>query len=551
MKPRCDKPWLGIYGDRLPEVVTSRFNNALEMFTAALSRSPNAPLIHYFHSTLTVSQVDELSNALALAMQDAGVTKGDRVAVYLQNVPQYVLTLLAAWKLGAILVSVNPMYKKSELTHLLKDSRACLLVTLQSLYWEVARQVIPDTDVRAIITTSELDFLNGTEVPCLLQGADRRMAPDTIDLCKCISQYAGRCPEPVQLSQQDIALLTYTSGTTGPAKGAMVSHGNVVFNAEALRIWADLGQSDVILGMAPLFHATGLIVHIVLSLVAPTPLVLFYRFDAETVAQMIEHYHATYTAGAITAFNALLNTPVVKDYRLSTLQKIHSGGAPIPASIVNEFKDRFNLTIYPAYGMTEATATVTLGPFGVTVPADPKTGSLSVGIPISNVKVQIIDEEGNNLPSGEVGEIVIRSPGVIEGYWQKPMDTEKMFLNRQLKTGDVGYMDQDGWLYIVDRIKDLIIASGYKVWPREVEDVLYQHVAIREAAVIGAPDQYRGETVVAFVSVKPNAKTTEAELIDHCGQHLAAYKRPSKITILDDLPKSASGKVLRRVLRQE
>lgn len=542
-----DKPWLAEYST-LPHSISTKITSALQLFESSCERKPDQALIHYFHSTLTVKQVDDISNSLAAYFSEIGVQRGDRVAVYLQNMPQFIITLLASWKLGAVMVSINPMYRQSEVTHILQDAGAKVLISLQSLYQNVVQYSLADTSVAYIITTSELDFLN-EDVPALLRGSERLSVSDTEDFVQIIESHKNARPEPVKLSGDDLALLTYTSGTTGPAKGAMVSHSNIVFNSELLQRWIEPGENGTILAIAPLFHATGLIACITTSFVGPSALILFYRFDVLTAAELIEYHKANYTAGAITAFSAILNTADVLKFDLSSLTKVHSGGAPISTTIVEDYEKKFGVRIYPAYGMTETTATAVLAPFGREIPVDENTGALSVGVPVSDVDIRIIDEQGRTLPIGETGEVAIRSPGIVQGYWQNEEETANAIVDGELKTGDVGFMDEGGWLYLIDRKKDMIIASGYKVWPREVEDTLYQYSAVREVAVIGVADEYRGESVKAFVSLKPNTTANEEELIGFCRDKLAAYKRPTAIEIMDELPKSSSGKILRRELR--
>lgn len=543
-----DKPWLKVYGDKLPAMVQPGHSNALAMFKASVEREPERALVHYFDSTLTVKEVDQISDALAVALSTHGVERGDRVAVYMQNVPQFVLTLIAAWKLGAILVPLNPMLKPRELKHILRDSGAVALVCLASLYRDVAEGVLPETEVKFVITTSELDFLEET-IPTILQKVSRERCAGVDDFLDVVDMYEGKKPTPIALAADDLAFLTYTSGTTGVPKAAMNTHSNVVAMSYMLQEWIDLDDKDVIMAIAPLFHITGLIVNITTSLVMPTPLVLFYRFDPVTAAQLIERYRVTYTAGAITAFIALMNTPEVEAYDLSSLTKIHSGGAPNPPAAIEKFEEKFDAYLHSAYGLTEATAPTHYVPFGMRAPIDPESGALSIGVPVCGVTARVIDEAGNDLPAGQVGEIAVTSPGVVAGYWKRQEDTIAAIDKGELRTGDVGFMDANGWFYLVDRKKDVIIASGFKVWPREVEDVLYQHPAVREAAVIGVPDDYRGETVKAYVSLIKDQSVTPEGLLAHCRQLLSAYKRPHFIAIVDELPKNASGKILRRTLR--
>jgi long-chain acyl-CoA synthetase len=311
-----------------------------------------------------------------------------------------------------------------------------------------------------------------------------------------------------------------------------------------------IGRDDVILGIAPLFHVTGLIAHLALGLLVPAPIILSHRFDAAETWQLVERHRATFAIAAITAFNALANEPSREGRDLSSLTKVYSGGAPIAPAFADRFEQTTGMVIRSAYGLTETTSPTHLTPLGRRTPVDADSGAYAAGIPVFDTDTRIVDERGEQLPPGEVGEVLIRGPQVVPGYWRNPEETEHALGGGELRTGDVGKMDADGWLYIVDRRKDLIIASGYKVWPREVEDVLASHPDVREAAVVGVPDSYRGESVSAFVSPVPGATPTPAELIEYCRERLAAYKRPAQVTVLDELPKTASGKILRRELRR-
>lgn len=543
-------PWLAQYDQDLPRDIEYEHPSALDMFRASVEAHPDAPLLHYLDVTLTVADVDRMSDALAVALLDKGLPRGGRVAVYMQNVPQYLITMIAAWKAGGIMVSINPMYRHREVAHILNDSGATAVVCLESLYEEVVAEVRQERPIDLVITTSELDFVEAPDAFGVLQDSKRRSLAGTEDFLNLLDRYQGQSAEPVELHLDDVAFLTYTSGTTGPAKGAMNTHENVVFTAQAYRDWIKLGRDDVILGIAPLFHITGLIGHMSLAMLGPIPLVLAYRFDADTMLEMIQRWRGTFTIGAITAFTALMNAPTVDRWDVSSMKKVYTGGQPVPAATVDAFEQKFGLYIRQAYGLTETTSPTHFVPLDKRSPADPASGCLSVGVPIFNTRARVIDDEGRELPAGEVGEIALAGPQVVPGYWQNPAETANAFVDGWFRTGDVGLMDSDGWFYVVDRKKDQINASGYKVWPREVEDVLYEHPAVREAAVVGVPDQYRGETVKAFVSLRPGESTTVEELKAHSRDRLAAYKVPREIEFIDELPKTASGKILRRELRQ-
>jgi long-chain acyl-CoA synthetase len=551
MTTHTDRPWLALYDDGTPAEIEREYESALDMFAASVRRAGERTAIRYFDSPLTWAELDRMSDALAVGLSRLGVRPGDRVGVYLQNVPQFVIAMVATWKAGAIMVSVNPMYRARELEEILEDSGATVLVALDSLYGEVAADVVPRTAVQAVVTTSPLDLLAEDEtagVP-LLAGVERVRHEATHDLLELVREHDGERPAAVDLGPDDVAFLTYTSGTTGPSKGAMNTHGNVVFNAQSYRDWMRLDENDSVFGAAPLFHITGLIGHVAVAMLVPMPLLLFYRFDPGVALDIAERHRPTFTIAAITAFIAMLNHQSAADRDISSLVKLYSGGAPIPAAAVEAFERTFGLYIRNGYGLTETTSPSHVVPLGRRAPVDESSGALSVGVPLFNTVVRILDEDGQELPPGEIGEFVTSGPQVVPGYWEKPEETENALPGGALRTGDVGFMDADGWFYLVDRKKDQINASGYKVWPREVEDVLYGHPAVREAAVVGVPDEYRGETVKAFVSLKDGESADPDELIAFCRERMAAYKYPRQVEILAEIPKTATGKILRRELR--
>ena len=543
-----ERPWLARYDAGQPSDIEVEFASALAMFSACAQRDPEAPIIRYFDGVLTRRELDELSGAFAAALAEAGFSAGERVALFLQNVPQFIIAMLGTWKAGGIAVAVNPMNKDRELDLILRDSGAVVLVCLEDLYSGVARQVIGGTDVRLVITTSALDHQSGGDER-ILGGIKRLSCDDTQDLTELTRRFRGRQPPALAPAPDDVAFLTYTSGTTGPPKGAMTTHRNVVFNAQTYRDWIGIGPDDVILGVAPLFHITGSIGHVALSLLTGAPLILMYRLDPAVALETIRDAKVTFTVGSITVFIALMNAPNASREALATLTKIYSGGAPIPPSTITAFQDTFGQYIHNIYGLTETTSPSHAVPLGGTAPVDEASGALSVGVPVYSTIVRIVGDDGQDLPAGEIGELVTEGPQVVPGYWHKPEETAKALPGGALHTGDVGYMDRDGWFYIVDRKKDQINVSGYKVWPREVEDVLYEHEAVREAAVIGVPDSYRGETVKAYVSLKAGRTATPEELMAHCRQKLAAYKYPRQLEILSEIPKTVTGKILRRELR--
>jgi long-chain acyl-CoA synthetase len=547
MSIAATRPWLAAYASGVPADLPAPTASAIDQFRTTARRTPSAPAIHYFKTTLSFGDLDALSSSLALALSRMDVQHTDRIALYVQNVPQFWIAQLAAWKIGAIVVPLNPMFKAQELEYHLRDSGAVALITHETLYAEIAREVVRGFPGLRVITTSELEFL--AETPPLLATIERCRPPETWDLLELCARYQDAADPAVAVTPDDIAYLTYTSGTTGRPKGAMNTHANVAYNAEVYRIWMDLNPHDVIVGAAPLFHITGAIAHLAAAALVGAPVILGYRFEAGEVLRLIERWRGSFLMASITVYNALMHHPTLAERDLRSLTKCYSGGAPIAPALVERFERNTGAYIHNLYGLTETTSPSHAVPFGARAPVDEASGALSVGLPIPGAVVKIVDEQGQEVPPGTVGELWTSGPMVVPGYWQKPEESQRGMGEGWLRTGDIGWMDAAGWFFIVDRKKDMIIASGFKVWPREVEDMLYQHPAVREAAVIGIPDEYRGETVKAYVSLKDGQQASESELIAFCRERLAAYKYPRMLEILPELPKTASGKLLRRQLR--
>jgi long-chain acyl-CoA synthetase len=549
MDNQARRPWLSLYRGVRPELKPA-CETALDMFRATLERNGGAPLVHYFERSLSAAECDSMSDALAVGLQQRGVEAGDRVAVYLQNVPQVVIAVLAIWKCGAVVVPCNPMLRERELGKILRSSGCLAMICQEDLYADVGRAALPVTAVRHTITTSPLEFLeSGKPLPAMLAGVRRNAQADAADMLEIIARHAGQRPRAVELTGDDVAFMVHTSGTTGDAKGAMNTHRNVVFATSVYEAWIGLTSEDVILGLAPLFHVTGLIGHVTLAMLTGSPLVLFYRFDANEACRLAARHRATFTVSAITAYIALLNSDVLMKYDLRALTKLYTGGAPTPASVLEDWHGRTGVRIQPMYGLTEATSPTHMTPHGAVPPIDPHTGAMSIGVPVCNTYVKVVTDAGQEAGPREIGEFVIAGPQIVPGYWQKPEETAKALTAAGLKTGDVGFMDENGWFYLVDRSKDMIIASGFKVWPREVEEVLYQHPAVREAAVVGIPDAYRGETIKAVISLKQGHNVTPDEIRAFARERMAAYKYPRVVEIMEDLPKTTSGKILRRLLQ--
>lgn len=525
---------------RVPDART-----ALDIFRSVAS---SAPAVFYFDVTLTYGDVDLLSSRLATHLRTKGLVAGDRVAIILQNTPQFVIAAVAAWKAGAVVVSLNPMYRTSELRRLFADCSP-KAVLCQDDQWENVRAAAGKVDPALLLWSSgrESQTRNDARVmPAFGVG------PLQNSLAAVLAREAATDAELFAvLAPDDVAVLLYTSGTTGVPKGAMLTHGNLVANALTCRDHFELIGSSRIFGVAPLFHVTGFEIQLVAAFAAGAAQVLTYRFHPQVALDAFLEHRPTFVIGAITAFIALMNQPEATSPHFASFVHIYSGGAPIAPAVVQAFAERFGRSIRSSYGMTELTAPSHLAPNEGTIPVDPASGALSIGRPTPGTNVIVVDDARRPLKPGEHGELVVRGPQVMSGYWCKPEETAEVLVGGWMHTGDVGFVDESGWFYLVDRKKDMISASGFKVWPREVEDTLYAFPGVREAAVVGAPDPYRGETVIAFVSALPGAALDAAALSRFCRERLAAYKCPVEINVVADLPKTATGKITRNKLRDD
>lgn len=540
------KPWLGL----LSEVQRADIHPAagvVAAFRASAGRAPDRTALAYFDGRLSYRETDQLSDSVAGHLAARGLERGDRVAIMLQNSPHFVLALLGAWKAGAIVVPLNPMYKSAEVGHVLHDAEVTALICSDRAWEGYLRDTAAASPVRIAVTAGE-HGLQTRDDPRVL-GSEKLPEPADTDDLLAVARRGLPAPAERDPGTDDVALISYTSGTSGKPKGAMNAHRNIMVNAERQRTGQGIAEGACYFALAPLFHITGMVCELAACFANAGTLALAYRFESGVVLDAFAEHRPAYTVGPSTAFMALAAHPDVTPEHFSSFQQISSGGAPLPPALVEKFRAGFGPYIRNGYGLTECTAPCASVPPQLEAPVDPASGTLSVGVPGPDTVVRIIDDNGDDLPFGEQGEIAVRGPQVVAGYWRLPTATADAFPDGELRTGDIGFMDTDGWLYVVDRKKDMINASGFKVWPREVEDVLYTHPQVLEAAVVGIPDPYRGESVKAYVSLRPGATATPEELAGYCEERLAAYKYPRVVDILPELPKTTSGKILRRELR--
>ncbi|WP_213572678.1 AMP-binding protein [Rhodococcus sp. USK13] len=543
-----DRPWMDRYEERVRRVGDIPARTALEMFESAVVTAGDGPAVRYLGGTLGYREVDQLTDGIAAYLLENGFQRGDRLAIYLQNIPQFVLALIGTWKAGGVVVPLNPMYR-DELAHILADAGVTAIVGSESAWADRVGSRASEAGVRIALTSSELDIQTSNDER-LFRTVTRARSENVPDLLEVARVRAGATVPDPGLTPEDIALVSYTSGTSGVPKGATNTHRNLTVNSTILRLYEDKPAGAPIFALAPLFHITGMVCQLLTAIDLASPLILVYRFEPGVVLDALERERPIFMVGPSTAYMALMAHPDFSGERFASLEAVMSGGAPLPPAIVERFRELTGKYIRNGYGLTETSAPCVVVPPDLEAPVDPASGTLAIGLPLPSAVVRIIGEDGKDLEPLEVGEIAVDGPMVVPAYWNKPDATAQSLPGGRLLTGDVGFMDAEGWVYVVDRKKDMINASGFKVWPREVEDVLYQHPAVREAAVVGEPDSYRGETVAAFVSLRPGTTVETADLVEYCRERLATYKAPRRVEIVDELPKTASGKILRREMRR-
>jgi long-chain acyl-CoA synthetase len=522
-----EKPWLKHVSDGNPTDIHIPEISLNQLFQQSVEKYQDHTAVTFYGRTYTYGELDEAIKKIASGLCKLGAEKGDKIAIMLPNCPEYPISYYAALSLGTTIVQINPMFKSSELLHVLKDSKAKFLFVMDDLL-SVVQGIVEETFVSEIITVS---FKNSCRFQRLLTESGEHVPHLKID------------------PKEDVAVLQYTGGTTGRSKGAMLTHYNLVANtlqcAATSLIKTRLGEERV-LTISPLFHVYGMTSAMNLTFYTGGNLILVPKFQVEQVVKLIEEVKPTSFPGVPTMYIALLNYYKTYPFDLSCLTTCTSGSAPLPVDVINRFNDISGTSVAEGYGLSEASPVTHRNP----VAGLQKRGSIGIPLPNTDAKIVDIATGIKDLPSGEVGELVIKGPQIMKGYWNMQEETARTIRDGWLFTGDLAIMDADGFFYIVGRKKEMILASGYNVYPIEVEDILYSHPSVLEAAVIGIPDQYRGETVKAFVVLKENEALSVDELIEFCRNRLAAYKVPRSIAFVEELPKTAVGKILKRKLRE-
>jgi len=541
------RPWLNHYNFWVPPHMNYPRRPLHEILRVTAAEVPDRPATAFFGKHLTYREVKELSDKFATALSRLGIKQGDRVGIMLPNCPQYLIATFALFRLGATVVNVNPIYTPREVLVVAFDSEMCALITL-NLLTPVVLGNLDQTAIKHVIVSS-LEEYSAAATPCPEVDGTLRM----VDLIASVDQ--PDLPSVTIDTDEDVAVLQYTGGTTGVPKGAMLTHANIFANVIQTEVWGHRytrrGEDRYLL-VIPFFHIYGFTVGMVEGVWRGVQQILIPKYDVELVLGAIRDYEPTYFPAVPTIYISLLNHPKAREYGIDRVRHFNSGSAPLPLEVIDQFERITGGTLNEGYGLSEASpvthSTPTLG--------KRKTGS--IGLPLSDTDIKIVDLELGlrEVPIGEEGELCIAGPQVMKGYLNKPGETSIALRKDEsgktwLYTGDVARMDEDGYTYIVQRKKDLILVSGFNVYPSEVEGVLFTHEAVMEAAVIGVPDSYRGEHVKAFVVLKPGAEATVSDLIAHCETGLAEFKVPREIVFRESLPKTAVGKVLHRVLREE
>jgi long-chain acyl-CoA synthetase len=544
--PYAARPWLAHYDYWVRPHMNYPRRPLHEILRITAAEVPDKIATAFQGAHLTFAQIKEQSDKFATALRRLGIEQGDRVGIMLPNCPQYLIAAFAILRLGATVVNVNPLYTPREVSVVAKDSGMRLILTL-NLLAPVSLAIKDQTDIENIIVTSLAEYSSeATETP-IVKGA-LRMA----DLINDVD--APELPT-VDIDSEDVAVLQYTGGTTGTPKGAMLTHYNIFANVVQAESWRQSGGrrgEDSYLLVIPFFHIYGFTCGMMEGVWRGVEQILIPKYDVEALLKAIRDYVPTYFPAVPTIYISLLNHPQAKEYGIDKIRVFNSGSAPLPVEVIEQFERLTGGTLNEGYGLSEASpvthSTATL--------ARRKPGSIGLPFPDTDIKIVDIETGKTEMPVGDAGELCICAPQVMKGYWKRPDETANALRTDEsgktwLYTGDVARMDADGYTYIVQRKKDMILVSGFNVYPSEVEGVLHTHPAVMEVAVIGIPDAYRGEAVKACVVLKPDAVAGEKELIEHCKKDLTDYKIPKKIEIRESLPKTAVGKILHRVLREE
>jgi long-chain acyl-CoA synthetase len=543
--PYAARPWLKHYDYWIRPHMTYPTRPLYEILSTTAVEMPDGHATQFLGAALTFGDIKQRTDRLAKALLRLGIAKGDRVGIMLPNCPQYIISAFAILRLGGIVVNINPIYTARELENVAKDSGIRILITLDKLT-PLALEIRGRSAIEHVIVTSLAEYSAEAAAPANID--------DTLALGELLAVEDASDLPLVRIDPDDLAVLQYTGGTTGTPKGAMLTHGNIFANVAQTETWHyrqyDRGEGRYLV-VIPYFHIYAFTVAMMCGVWVGGLQIIIPKYDVEQVLTAIRDFRPTYFPAVPTVFVSLLSHPRIKEYGLDRVRSFNSGGAPCPVEVMEEFETRIGRPLNQGYGLSETS------PVTHSTPQLAKRKYSSIGLPMPDTDMKIVDVETGTreMPLGESGELCICGPQVMKGYWNRPDETATALRRHDdgriwFHTGDVATMDEDGYTYIVQRKKDMIIVDGFNVYPSEVEGVLYTHAAVRMAAVIGIPDSYHGEVVKACI-VPKDPDVSVDDLKTYCKTHLAAYKVPTEIELRDSLPQSAVGKILYRVLRDE
>jgi long-chain acyl-CoA synthetase len=549
-----EKVWLNSYEAGVPQSIDYPSRSLFELFSKSAETYQGLPAVHFMGRELTYSELKKEVEGLACALAGLGIKKGDRVAIHLPNSTQFPITFYAILALGAIVVPCNPLYVAREMEYQLNNSEAETIITL-SRFYNMIKEIQPKTGIKNIIVTNIKDYFPGV-LKTLYTIVREKKEGDRVSLAKedhlftdLIKNNRGKKLPEVEVSPEDRAVFLYTGGTTGVSKGAVLQHRNLVANSFQVKSWCTDFQDgkEIILGVLPFFHSYGLSTILNLGLLNGAKLVLLPRFVLEDVLKTIDKQKPTLFPGVPTIYVAINNAADLKKYDISSIRICISGAAPLPVEVQQQFEKNTGGRLVEGYGLSETSPVTHANP----VYGNRKTGSIGLPMPDTEFKIVDVETGEKELALGEVGELCLRGPQVMEGYLNMPEENAQSIRDGWFYTGDIARADEDGYTYIVDRKKDMVIAGGFNIYPRDIEEVLYAHPKVMEAAVAGINDPYRGETIKAYIVLKEGETMTEEEVTEHCKANLATYKVPKLVEFRTELPKTMIGKVLRRMLREE
>jgi len=540
-----EKPWSKNWPKGVPQSIDYPNISIYDMLKRSTDKAPNSTAIIFRNNQIIYEKLDDTVSRFGAALQELGIRKGDRIALYLPNTPQFVIAYFGALQVGAVVVACSPLYRDKELARIINDSDSRVLVYLDQLEPYV-KSIQQSTKLDHFIITS----LNEFEVEDTVETKIKPRTSSHVSMKQLIHSTRDKATLPFLDPTEDIALFQYTGGTTGIPKAAMLTHRNLVVNAIQFASWLYMQDRDVNLSILPFFHIYGMTAALNSPIYTSSKLILIPDpRDTSSLVEAIDRYEPTIFCGVPASYIALMNYPNIKQHKIRSIRACISGASPLPQETQRQFEELTGGRLVEGYGLTEAGPVTHVNPLD-----DPeKNRPGSIGIPISDTTCKIVDAESGDrdLSPMEEGELVVKGPQVMLGYWRTD-ETKLVLRNGWLFTGDIATMDKDGYFRIVDRKKDVINVSGFKVWPREVEEALYEHPAIKEAAAVPIPDIESGERVKAFVVLNDNfkGKVSVSEIIAFCNERLAAYKVPRIVEIREALPKTQVGKILRRELKQ-